>query len=84
MIRMTDLSDQAAEQYRIKAARILGGQLTNSASAVSRMAELIATVEDQNDSLTVLRQQAGDNNEMIWRLKGEVSRLKKKVLDSET
>jgi len=73
MIRISDLDDRAAEGFRIKANRILG----RTGARIDRFADLIATVEMLDDSLTAMRQTVADNNEMIWRLKGKVSDLEK-------
>ena len=81
MIHMADMTDREAEQYRIKANRILS---MTSLVATLRMAELLATIDMLDDSLTTLRNElrdmkgvAADNNEMIWRLKGQVADLQK-------
>jgi hypothetical protein len=85
MIRINDLDKRAAESYRIKANRILSGASFPQSVATARFAELLATVEMLDDSLSTLRselrsmiQREADNNEMIWRLKGQVADLEKK------
>ena len=82
MIRISDLDDRKVESYMIQANRML--ERSPGTLGTSQMASLIATVEMLDDSLTTLRaelrgmaQQAADNNEMIWRLKRQVSDLEK-------
>lgn len=74
MIKLDELNEEDSKRYRAMANRAVAGP----AIATETMAQLFATVDMLWDSLDILRQRVGDNNEMVWRMRKDIDRLIKK------